>query len=261
MAPRENTGTQTLDRAIGILRHLGSAGQAGLRLTDVQRLSGLPRPTAHRILSALARHGLVQQDGETRRYQLGREVAILGWSIQRQRYDLRTLFDAEMFELAQETGDTAFLIVRSGYDTVCVDRKMGPYPIKAFTVDIGTRRPLGVGAGGIALLACLDEHEAEEAYASVRGRLGSYPNVSERTIRNAVRATRENGYAFSDEYVLARVRGLAVAVRDPTGAAVAALSLAAIRERVGTDRIPLLVRALDKRRRAVERRLVSAARA
>lgn len=250
-----------LDRAVRVLRLLGSAGPDGLRLIDVQVRSGLARPTAHRILGALARHGLVQRDAETRRYQLGREVAILGWSIQRQRFDLRSLFDAEMFELAQETGDTAFLIVRSGYDTVCIDRKMGPYPIKAFTVDIGTRRPLGVGAGGIALLACLDEGEAEEAYASVRGRLGDFPNVSERTIRNAVRAARDKGYAFSDEFVLARVRGLAVPVREPGGSAVAALSVAAIRERIPSSRIDALVQALDKRRRAVERRLAISSRA
>jgi DNA-binding IclR family transcriptional regulator len=261
MARNSSAGAQTLDRAAALLRQLGAAGGAGLRLIEIQNAARLTRPTAHRILAALARHGLVEQDSESRRYRLGREVAILGWSVARRGLDLRGMFDAEMHDLAQDTGDCAFLLVRSGFDTVCINLKMGPFPIKALTVDIGTRRPLGVGAGGIALLASLDPEEQEEVYAAIKGRLHEYRNVSERVIRAAVREACEKGYGFSDGHVLGGVRGLAVAVRDPSGTAVAALSIAAIRERVGRDRIPMLVRALDKRRRAVERKLAIAPRA
>lgn len=258
---RETTGVQTLDRAIQILRLLGAAAEHSLRLVDVQNAADLARPTAHRILTALGRHGLVVQDGETKRYRLGQELAILGLSVPSQSYlQLRDLSQAEMLELAQETGDTAFLMVRSGYDTVCIDRKLGPYPIKTLLVDVGTRRPLGIGASGIAILASLDDRQAESAYAAIRARLSDYPNSTERSIRTAVCAARERGYAFSDGLVLPGVRGLGVAINDPHGTPVAALSIAALRERIAPARLGSLVNALEKRRRTIERRLASSGR-
>ncbi|TAK80545.1 MAG: IclR family transcriptional regulator [Betaproteobacteria bacterium] len=250
-----NLGTQALDRAVAVLRLLATVDGTGLRLLDVQARLGLQKPTAHRILQALGRHGLVEQDPETRRYRLGYEVAILGSLLARRTPDLRRLFAGEMQDLAEETGDTAFLHLRSGSDCVCIERTMGPYPIKAFTVDVGTRRPLGVGAGSIALLAAMERADEEAVYDAVRGRLRDFPNVNEKVIRGAVRAAREKGYALSDGYVLSGVRGVGIAIYDRSGAAIAALSIAAIRERVLPDRIDLLVRALERRRRFVERRL------
>lgn len=255
------SGSQTLDRAVAVLRVLATADRGGIRLLDVQKRVDLTRPTAHRILAALARHGLVEQDSDSHRYRLGQEIAILGTALVRRGPDLRGLFAAEMQDLAEETGDTAFLQVRSGNECVCIARTMGPYPIKAFTVDIGTRRPLGIGAGGIALLASLEPAEEEAVYPAIRSQLRDFPNVNERIIRSAVRAAREKGYALSDGYVLNGVRGLGVAVRNRDGTPVAALSIAAIRERVRPERIEMLVRALEKRRRAVERRFSASSRA
>jgi len=45
-----------------------------------------------------------------------------------------------------------FLIVRSGDDAVCADRAIGSYPVKTSVVDVGTRRPLGLGGGSLAML-------------------------------------------------------------------------------------------------------------
>jgi DNA-binding IclR family transcriptional regulator len=260
MAKRETTGLRTLDRAIEILRLLGVAADHGLRLVDVQNGAQLARPTVHRILAALSRNGLVVQDGETKRYRLGQGLAILGLSVPSQSYLLRDFSQGEIEELAHETGDTAFLMVRFGYDTVCIDRKLGPYPIKTLTVDIGTRRPLGVGASGIAILASLDDREAEGVYAAIRGRLSEYANSTERSIRSAVRAARDRGYAFSDGFVLSGVRGLGVVINDPHRVPVAALSVAAVRDRVTPARLDKLVSALNKRKRTIERRLASGAR-
>jgi DNA-binding IclR family transcriptional regulator len=255
MTSSDSAGAQTVDRAVAILRHLASAGEAGLRLVDLQKITALSKPTVHRILASLSHHGLVEQSAGSRRYRLGMEMAVLGWSVSSHRYDLRELSSPEMQALAEETGDTAFLAVRSGYDLVCIERKMGPYPIKAFTVDVGTRRPLGVGAGGIAMIASLSEQEAEIVYESIRGRLGDYPHVSEPALREAVAAAHKTGYALSNGFVLEGVRGLAVTINDARGRAVAALSISAIQDRIQADRIPKLLAALDDRRRRIERKL------
>ncbi|MFX5594955.1 helix-turn-helix domain-containing protein, partial [Acinetobacter baumannii] len=51
--PAQEGGTQAIRRAIGILRILAMAREAGYGLSEVSRLTGLARPTAHRILLAL----------------------------------------------------------------------------------------------------------------------------------------------------------------------------------------------------------------
>ena len=137
-------GVQTVDRAVAILTWVGNSGEKGMRLVDLQRALGLTRPTVHRILSSLIEHGLVACDERTRTYRLGWEAAVLGWSAVRGGYDLREIAQGAMTRLAEETGATALLCACSRHDTVCIDRKAGDYPIKVFTVEVGTRRPLGV---------------------------------------------------------------------------------------------------------------------
>ena len=254
----DHVSTQTLDRAIGLLHLIASGDSEGLRLVDLQQRSGLTKPTVHRILDTLRSHGFVDQVVDTRRYRLGNELAVLGWSAARDVHDLRDLCEEEMVALAERSGDTSFLTVRSGAEGVCIDRQSGSYPVKAFTVDVGTRRPLGVGAGGIALLAALDEERAERFMAEAGMRLEAYPNVDVRGLRGAVKDARERGYAFSEGLVLKGVRGLAVTVGDRDGQVVAALSLAAIDDRMPASRVPELVRLLNAQARRIEQRLASA---
>ena len=144
------------------------------------------------------------------------------------------------------------MVVRSGHDTICTERKTGSFPIKALTVEVGTRRPLGVGAGGIAILARLPD--ADVVYASVRDRLQPFP-TSEEAIRHAVRRARVSGYALSDGQVAVGVRGVAVAIADHRGAAVAALGVAATRDRIAGERLQWIATLLDEECRGVERQM------
>ncbi|WP_029010030.1 AMP-binding protein [Azospirillum halopraeferens] len=77
--PRSNgAGTQSLERAIALLRVVAAKGEAGARLADLMAAAGLTKATTHRMLAALVREGLLEQDEATRRYHPGRELAALG---------------------------------------------------------------------------------------------------------------------------------------------------------------------------------------
>jgi DNA-binding IclR family transcriptional regulator len=154
-----NWGAQAVDRAIAILRLLGSAGMQGVRVADIQAELGLTRPTAHRLINVLVRHGLATNDPEARRYYLGFETALMGWSATRQSFDLREVCQQALVKIARETGDTAILVVRSGDEGVFIDYKSGPHPMESMTVTIGARRPLGAGATGVAILAAMPQSE------------------------------------------------------------------------------------------------------
>jgi DNA-binding IclR family transcriptional regulator len=247
---------QSLDRGMALLHLLAEAGQDGRRLADLQRETGLSKPTVHRLLATLKRHALVEQADNSKRYCLGSEIAVLGWSATRQLHDLKDQCGEDMAALASSTGDTSFLVVRSGYETICIDRQTGAYPVKAFTVDVGARRPVGIGATGIAFLAAMSTSQAEEILAALEPALKQYP-ASLQKIRAAVSMARSKGYALSDGTVLKGVRGLAMNIRNSRGKTVASMGIAAISERVSENRLPELLWNVRARISHIEQRLAN----
>ncbi|MCU1481279.1 MAG: IclR family transcriptional regulator [Subtercola sp.] len=251
MAEREPTGTQGLDRGIDILRSLVRAGAPGVRLIDLQRELGLTRPTAHRLLLSLIRNRFVEQDPRTRRYCVARELLTIGWSMLAWEADLRSLSDGDVAGLANDVGDSAHLVARSGFETVCLHRYVGSYPIKVMTVDVGDRRPLGIGASGIALLAALPDVEVQDTLRVIEPRLESYSPITIDKISEQVAACREKGYATSGGYLGQRLVGLAVPILTSSGVPIAALSVAAVADRIPPERIPTVVGLIKKRRDSI----------
>jgi DNA-binding IclR family transcriptional regulator len=248
-------GLQTVDRAVAVLHLLSANGPGGMRLVDVQGRLKLSKPTAHRLLVSLASHGFVEQDEATRRYRLGARLAVLAWSVPQRRPDFGRLALMSAQRIAQRSGDTVFLMACDGFESVCVGRETGSFPIKALTIDVGTRRPLGVGAGGIAVLAAMEPDEARRALDTVAPNLAGYPLTSVELIQRAAEQARRVGYAVSDGQVATGVRAIAVAVRDGRGVPIGSIGIAAIRSRMMPERVKELVPLLFEERAEVERLL------
>lgn len=227
-------GVRSVRRAVGILKLLASA-RAGWRLSDVARRCGLGKTTTHRLLGALADEGLVIQEAGSRRYALGHELVRLGRAAG--RADVTDLARPALLRLARETEDTVFVSVREGLEAVCLDRAIGDYPIKTLTLNVGDRRPLGVGAGSLALLAQLPDAEVEEIVAGSATALARYPGFAPTALRELVGRTRQQGYAFNDGRVIPAMSAVGVPVFDAVGQVCAALSVAAIAERMRAPRV------------------------
>jgi len=251
---RRDHGTQTVHRVALLLRTIASTGAKGCRLVDIARQTDLERPTAHRLLKGLVREGLVEQDSVTRRYDLGQLVYELGLVAVR-RFDLRRLCEPALLRIAERTGDTVFLSARSGYEAVCLDRKEGSFPIKTLTVDIGTRRPLGVGAGGVALLTALSDEEVEEILAVNASHLSRYANLKTQDVRTMVRRAREVGYVFNNRQVTPGAMSIGLPIMDPYGPPIGAISIGAITSRMQPERRQELVSILGREVKELERQI------
>jgi DNA-binding IclR family transcriptional regulator len=236
---RSGDGTKSIGRAFALLRVVATGGGAGLGLSEVAALSGLPRPTAHRILAALVAEGLVEQRPRSKRYALGVELQFLALS-RTSHAPLVRLAEPFLQDAAAEIGDTLFLTVRSGLDTVCVARRLGSYPIQVLVLDVGDRRPLGISSAGIAFLAALPAAEAAAILQENEIRLRSR-GIAPGEANEAVRRARELGYALRAPGLVPGTRAVSVRIDDRGGRAIGALTVAAISRRLQPSRIEAVV--------------------
>ena len=146
-AHHEADGTQSIRRAMGVLRLLANNGASGMRLVDIARGARLHHSTTHRILRALEQEGIVERLQNSRRYTIGSEVVWLGLSAS-SRFPIATAAARALDQLSEQVGDAVFLSVHSGNESICADRRIGSYPIQVLSISIGSRRPLGVSQGG-----------------------------------------------------------------------------------------------------------------
>lgn len=249
------SGSQSVDRALRLLTLVGRETERGAQLSDIVEESGLNKPTARRLLLALMRAGLVEQEARTRRYYLGEEAYVLG-TLASRRHNLLELSMENLRNLSDVTMDTSFLSVRRGNYSVCLHREEGTYPVRTHALQAGNQHPLGIGAGSLAMLASLDDDAVEGVLAANRKVLEThYAYYLAEQIRDDIATTRRQGYALNPGRIVAGSWGLGAAIMFPDGRIAGALSIAAIDSRMSAERQPELVRYLKTEVERIESKL------
>lgn len=238
-------GVSAVSRLFAVLRALGECGGDGEKVSQLAQRVGLAQPTTHRLLRSLIEEGMVDQCATSKRYRLSLDFFALAAKAG-QAGNLRDVVRPSLLRLSASLGDSLFLLARSGFDAVCLDRSEGPYPIRTFTGDIGGRVALGVGQGSLAILAFLPEEERDEVIRYNLPRLKDFHHYDEVMLRAEIDNVRSLGYAGRNTGVLDGMAGLAVPILDRNGHAVAALSVATISDRLGPDRLPTVVEMLKR---------------
>ena len=157
----------------------------------------------------LLEEGAVEQDPQTRKYLIGQEVSLLALA-RTARTPVRAVAEPYLHHIAEKAGDTVFLTIRSGFDSICVDRRTGNYPVKVLSIEIGARRPLGLGVGGLVLLAFLPRAESAAITKANAQRLAHH-GLTTTKLTERVRATRAQGYAYTEVGVVRGTKALAEA--------------------------------------------------
>lgn len=155
-----------MDKAVAILSFLSEDGPASL--AGVVEGTRLPRPTAHRLLSALEAHHLVARAGG--QYSLGSRL--LGWGNKAVGNGVVEAARPALAALRNETGESTQLYVREGDRRVCVLSVERATGLKT-TVAVGAILPLERGSAGKVLLAWGEDGSAEIEAAGKLGEIRS----------------------------------------------------------------------------------------
>jgi len=167
------TGVGVLDRCVALLNLLSGGPQS---LRAVADASGLPRPTAHRLLVALEAHRLVARDGSGS-FRLGPRLTELA-ARAGPELDLAGASGPVLTRLHAATGESVQLYVRSGDRRLCIATRDAGTGLRD-SVPLGALLPLDVGSGGKVLLAWSADGANVPDLAAVRSR-GWAESVAER---------------------------------------------------------------------------------
>ena len=139
------SGVGVVDKAVALL----AAVESGARtLNELVEVTGLPRPTVHRLAGALVAHGLVRRDEELR-YLPGLRLIALGRAAS-QSLPLARVAQRPLEDLRDATGESAQLYVREGEGRVCVAVAESPHGLRTI-VPLGAVLALRRGSAGAVL--------------------------------------------------------------------------------------------------------------
>jgi IclR family pca regulon transcriptional regulator len=248
----EQTFVKSLERGLAVIRALSPPGP-GLTITEVAEATGLTRAAARRSLLTLKELGYVGGDG--RRFLLTPKVLELGYAYL-SSLNLPQIAQPHIERLAEEVQESAAVSVLDGDEIVCIGG-VTTKRIMTVSVRVGGRLPVHVTAAGRVLLAALDLEEAEEIIdAAELPSFTPWTITSRDELRAEIERVRAQGWCLAHQDFEEGLLVLAVPVRNPAGAAVAAASVFTHTSRTAADDAPkTLLPALRAAAEGVERDL------
>lgn len=226
-----SSGVGVLDKAAAVLTALESGP---MTLAGLVTVTGLARPTAHRLAVALEYHRLVGRDLNGR-FVLGPRLAELAQSAGEDR--LLSTAGPILARLRDITGESSQLFRRQGDSRICVAAAERPSGLRD-TVPVGAQLTMKAGSAAQVLLAW------EEPDRIQRGLVQAHFTAE------TLAQVRHRGWAQSVGEREAGVASVSAPVRSPSGKIIAAVSVSGPIERLtrspGRLHAPAVVAAAEK---------------
>ncbi|MDP9481911.1 MAG: IclR family transcriptional regulator [Chloroflexota bacterium] len=209
---------QSIERAFTVLEALADGP---LGVTEVADRVSLPKSTVARLLGSLAREGAVEQVPGRTDYRVGGRIVTLAAGVRPTR-SLVALARPHLVQLAATVGEAAGLAIPDGFLVHYVDQVDSPHPvgIRDWT---GTRLPMHAVSSGLIFLAHMHPADIDAFLASSLERYTPTTVVDPAIIRERLRRTQLDGYAWARDEVADGISSVAAALADEDGEVVAAI--------------------------------------
>jgi DNA-binding IclR family transcriptional regulator len=224
---------RSIERAVKILDCFLLAPGA-LGISELSRQTQLSKSTVHHLVTTLVETGLLAPDGPSRLYRLGPKVAQLGTAFG-ESTDLRDLVLPTLTELRDLTDETVTLHVKVGDQRVVMAQVVSTQGIRR-VLEVGSSRPVHLGAVGMVLMADLSDLEVLQLLKQPRPRRLTPKTVTDpRQILELVRRARTDGYSTLGEQTEEGVGVIALPLHDHQGRVPAAIVISGPIQRWNPD--------------------------
>lgn len=213
-----------------------------LRLAEVAAYLGVAPSTAHRLLGSLRYHGFVIQEGRAGRYGPGPALLDIAMAATAS-IDIRRVARPALEQLRETVQETVSLLVLEGSNVLFIDSIEGPQSVRVGS-RLGMVFPAHLTSAGKALLAGLPPADVARLVPP------------DSPLWQELGQVREAGYGTNFEEREVGVSALSACVRDPAGAPLAAVAIAAPAGRLSTpEQAAVLVPPLQGAVSSIERLL------
>jgi DNA-binding IclR family transcriptional regulator len=241
---------QSVDRAIVILEILARSGEVGV--TELARELGVHKSTAFRLVAALERRDLVEQNAGRGKYRLGTGILRLAGATT-SRLDLVQESRTVTRALAQHTGETVNLAVLSDGAALYMDQIAGSSALQPHNW-VGQRIPLHATSNGKVLLSSLERSEVARQVPALRAYTSNTITTLEALMRE-LEEVRLRGFAIAIDELEIGLTAVAAPVRNIHGEVMASLSISGPTFRLDARRVPQMTDAVVVAAQEVSRRL------
>ena len=199
------------------------AEQEELGVSQIARQLGVAKSTAHRLVSTLCARGVAERNPATGQYRLGLHLFELG-QLAQSRAPLRRAALPLLEDLRMATGQTAHLSVTDGPDVVFLERlhTLRGIPLLG---DRCRRVPIHTTSAG-KVMAAFDPNVARARETAGLPAFTEATVTDPRAWERLLEDVRRKGYAYSNNENFNGLASVAAPVRDSTGRARAAVSVA-----------------------------------
>src|ERR1700712_296253 len=203
----DSGGKQVIARAAAVLKTLENQRQ-GLSLSQIAKVSGLPRTTVHRIVTALEAQQMVLT-GSTG-VRLGPALVRLAASA---HTDIVPIARPYVENLGRRTRETVDVSVYRGLHAVSVDQYVSDQELRVVS-PVGTAFPIHCTPHGKVMLSALSDEFLIQLLAAPLERRTPSTVVAAEAVIQQVRIAREQGFAVDLEEHANGVCGIGVYVRS-----------------------------------------------
>ena len=239
-----------VDRALDILLCFNE-GNPRLSLSQIAGQLNLPKSTIHRHLATLENKHFINREQATGMYHLGlRFVEMAALILQEAGFQRWT--QPYLERLSAEYGETVDLAVLDGTHVIYLQVIESSQRVK-IAAAVGQRLPAYCTASGKAFLAFLPEEQVREILPERMIRYSENTRVSLPELYEDLRATRERGFAISEQEYEKDINAGAAPILDASGYPVAVIAVAGPSYRLSHEQMSVLGKSIRKTTEAIAR--------
>lgn len=247
-----NEKLNTVGKVIAIIETI-QAANGPLSLKEIADTLGLNKSSLHHHIKTLTGNGYLQQDEESRKYDIGLNLVRVGQSYL-QRLNVRERGHYFLEQLSRELNETVHMMVLDRDELVYIDKvdvNHQPGSLKC-TSFIGLRTDVYSTAAGKMLLSHLQRGALEEILQNLNMQpITEYTLSSKTELKKELALTKEYGYALDLQEHVVGLQCVAAPILNMHSQCIAAISVSGpvatiSRETLETEILPQLKKTAHK---------------
>lgn len=225
---------QSITRAMTVAKVLANnTNEKGVSISELSKQCELPLSTMHRLLQAMIKHSMVEQDEQSKLYRLGVVWLEYGLKVY-DTIDYVSKIRPELERLSREVEESVYLSKPISTEAMIVERIDNENNSIRIYDQLGLRIPMHIGAANKSMLAAMPRFQSE----SILSQLLSLEKMQE--FLQTLDPISKQGYAISHSERTEGTSSIAVSIKDSLGQVIGAVSIGVVSFNLTEERLAFL---------------------